>query len=154
MQKIAGIDAELVMLFARITSCVARRRQYQSHYGTLDFRWPAVEGSLPPPLADAREHQVATEALIDCVRRVTEDLARWRTRWILETSSERRSRTRSDIYWNACRVLLLRHVYRRDVQDEECQQSALAVIRLCDGMTDDKIEYLNWVRGGGMGVGY
>jgi hypothetical protein len=144
MQKIAGIDAELVMLFARITSCVARRRQYQSHYGTLDFNRPAVEGILPPPIADAREHKVATEALIDCVRGVTEDLARWHTRW-LETTTDDRSRARSDVYWHACRVLLFRHVYRRDVHDEECRQSAMAVIHLCDGLTDGKIEYLNWV---------
>lgn len=133
------------MLFARITSCVARRRQYQSHYGTLDFGCPAVEGILPPPIADAREHQVATEALIECVRGVTEDLARWRTRWIAGSTVAGRSKARSDIYWHACRVLLFRHVYRRDVHDEECRQSALAVIHLCDGLTDGKIEYLNWV---------
>lgn len=146
MQRIAGIDAELMMLFARITSCVARRKQYQSHYGTLDFRRPAVDpGCLSTPIADAREHKVATEALIECVRDVTRDLAKWRAKSVPEVPLDCHLRTRSDIYWNACQVLLLRHVYRRDAEDEECRASAFAVINLCEIMADGKIEYLNWV---------
>lgn len=129
------------MLFTRATSCVARRRQYQLHYGTLDFNHPSVQtGTWEVPAAEQKEHETATQALIECVRNVTEDLARWKVE-----SGVRGEDLRSETYWHACRVLLLRHVYRRSAHDEECQQSAAAVLRLCDSMSDGKIEYLNWV---------
>lgn len=128
------------MLFARASSCVARRRQYQLHYGTIDFNHLPDQLGTWLPACDGQEHQKATQSLIQCVREVTEDLARWQTE-----AAVRGPDARLETYWNACRLLLLRHVYHRSTRDVECQQSAAEVLRLCEGLADGKIEYLNWV---------
>ncbi|KAI5449603.1 hypothetical protein NCC49_004533 [Naganishia albida] len=138
-QKIIGIDAELAMLFARVTSCVARRRQYQLHYGTIDFNHPPDQLGTWIPAFDGQEHHAATQSLIECVKGVTEDLARWKVGPALGGHD-----ARAEVYWHACRLLLLRHVYRRFAEDTQCQQSAVAVLQLCEAMADGKIEYLNW----------
>jgi hypothetical protein len=139
-QKILGIDSNLAMLFARASSCVARRRQYQLHYGTIDFNHPPDQLGTLIPAWDGQEHQTATQSLIECVKRLTNDLAQWKAE-----AARREDDARSETYWHACRLLLLRHVYRRSTWDEECQQSAAAVLGLCEGLADGKIEYLNWV---------
>lgn len=128
------------MLFARVTSCVARRRQYQLHYGTIDFNHPPDQLGTWIPAFDGQEHHAATQSLIECVKGVTEDLARWKVGPALGGHD-----ARAEVYWHACRLLLLRHVYRRFAEDTQCQQSAVAVLQLCEAMADGKIEYLNWV---------
>lgn len=139
-QKILGIDSNLAMLFARASSCVARRLQYQLHYGTIDFNHPPDQLGTWIPVWDGQEHETATQSLVECVRGVTEDLAQWKVEAALRGQD-----ARSETYWHACRLLLLRHVYRRTTGDEECQQSAASVLGLCEGLAGGKIEYLNWV---------
>ncbi|KAJ9095156.1 hypothetical protein QFC20_006725 [Naganishia adeliensis] len=63
-QKILGIDSNLAMLFARASSCVARRRQYQLHYGTIDFNHPPDQLGTWIPVWDGQEHQTATQVIV------------------------------------------------------------------------------------------
>lgn len=148
LHRVCGIDPTLSMILARIASCVARRKQYQAVYGTLDFLKPSVDtGTYIPFSASIHEHETATKALITCVRDVTESLTRWKADYDSHSASFAHTvvEVRSMIYWHACRILLFRHVYRRPADDTECQHDAAAILQLCGNMVNGKIEYLNWV---------